>query len=53
MGCGSDYRYTGIGITGSSLKYDKEVVHMGFFKFIGSDRHGRMASYRRRRGFRS
>ncbi len=53
MGCGSDYRYTGIGITGSSLKYDKEVVHMGFFKFIRSDRHGRMASYRRRRGFRS
>jgi len=38
---------------GSALKFGKKVIHMAFFRITESEKVGKIAGYRRRRGFRT
>jgi ARG/rhodanese/phosphatase superfamily protein len=53
VGHGWDHRYCGPRLVGSALTYRKSVVHMAFFRAEQDDQTGRIASLRRRRGFRT
>ncbi|NPV58929.1 MAG: hypothetical protein HPY75_04610 [Actinobacteria bacterium] len=52
VGMGWDYRFEGKNLVGSALVYRKKVVHMAFFKMDETERAGRMADFRTRRGHR-
>lgn len=53
VGKGWDYRFEGERIVGSALKFGKKVIHMAFFRIAESEKAGKIAGYRRRRGFRT
>jgi hypothetical protein len=52
IGYGLDYRYEGQSIVGSALVSHETVIHMAFFAAHESDKAGKMAGYRQRRGHR-
>ncbi len=52
VGQGTDHRFEGKAILGSTLLYRRKVIHMAFFKAAESSKTGRMSSYTRRREFR-
>ncbi len=53
VGNGWDHRFEGKEIVGSALKLRKKVIHMAFFRITESEKAGKIAGYRRRRGFRT
>lgn len=53
VGKGWDHRYEGKEIVGSVLKLRKKVIHKAFFRITESEKAGKIAGYRRRRGFRT
>lgn len=51
-GQGFDYRFEGIDKVGSALVVQEEVIHTAFFKVSKEEKAGKMARYKRRRGYR-
>jgi hypothetical protein len=52
VGHGSDHRFEGKTMVGSSLVFQEKVIHMAFFRVDESDRVGTISSSSRRRRFR-
>ena len=52
VGLGADMHLESANITGSALVVDQTVIHIALFAATASEQAGRMAGYRRRRGFR-
>jgi hypothetical protein len=52
VGIGWDYRFEGKNVVGSALAVEDKVIHMAFFRITESEKAGRIAELRRRRGFR-
>jgi len=53
VGNGWDFRYEGKSLVGSALKFEKKVIHTAFFRITESEKAGKIAGYRKRRGFRT
>jgi hypothetical protein len=52
IGYGFDYRYEGPSVVGSALVSHETVIHTAFFAAQESDKIGKMAGFRQRRGHR-
>ena len=52
VGLGADMHLESANLTGSALVVDQTVIHLALFAGTVSEQAGRMAGYRRRRGFR-
>jgi len=53
VGIGWDYRFEGKNVVGSALAVADKVIHMAFFRITESEKAGRIAELRCRRGFRA
>ena len=53
VGKGDDHRFEGKQLVGSALKFQKKVIHMAFFSITESEKAGKIAGFKRRRGFRT
>ncbi len=53
VGKGDDHRFEGKQLVGSALKFEKKVIHMAFFSITESEKAGKIAGFKRRRGFRT
>lgn len=53
VGKGDDHRFEGKQMVGSALKFQKKVIHMAFFSITESEKAGKIAGFKRRRGFRT
>lgn len=53
VGKGWDHRFEGKEIVGSALKLRNKVIHMAFFRITESEKAGKIAGLKRRRGFRT
>ncbi len=52
VGLGFDYRFEGAEKVGSALVHEDKVIHMAFFTLSESEKIGKMAGFRQRRGYR-
>lgn len=52
LGHGTDHRFEGPSVVGSALVFQETVIHTAFFRVTESEKTGRMAGYKRRRGHR-
>jgi len=53
VGKGDDHRFEGKQMVGSALIFQKKVIHMAFFSISESEKAGKIAGFKRRRGFRT
>jgi hypothetical protein len=52
IGQGFDHRFKGAGIVGSALVFEKNIIHLAFFRLDKDERDEYMSGYGQRRDFR-